>query len=74
MHTIKPFDNDLFLDCLSKVKAVISVEEHSENGGLGEKCASIISQSNINIPFKIIGFINIFSPFMIFSIPSYSFF
>ena len=56
MHTIKPFDNDLFLDCLSKVKAVITVEEHSENGGLGEKCASIISQSNIKIPFKILGF------------------
>ena len=56
MHTIKPFDNDLFLDCLSKVKAVITVEEHSENGGLGEKCASIISQSNINITFKIVGF------------------
>ena len=56
MHTIKPFDNDLFLDCLSKVKAVITVEEHSESGGLGEKCASIISQSNIKIPFKILGF------------------
>ena len=56
MHTIKPFDSDLFLDCLSKVKSVITVEEHSENGGLGEKCASIISQSNINIAFKILGF------------------
>ena len=56
MHTIKPFDNDLFLDCLSKVKVLITAEEHSENGGLGEKCASIISQSKIKIPFKIIGF------------------
>ena len=56
IHTIKPFDNDLFLNSLSKVKAIISVEEHSESGGLGEKCASIISQQNINIPFKIIGF------------------
>ena len=56
MHTIKPFDNDLFLDCLSKVKVLITAEEHSENGGLGEKCASIISQSRIKIPFKIIGF------------------
>ena len=56
MHTLKPFDHDLFMQSLSKVKAIISVEEHSENGGLGEKCASIISQSNINIPFKIIGF------------------
>ena len=56
MHTIKPFDNDLFLDCLSNVKVLITAEEHSENGGLGEKCSSIISQSRIKIPFKIIGF------------------
>ena len=56
MHTLKPFDYDLLLDSLSKVKAIISVEEHSESGGLGEKCASIISQHNIKIPFKIIGF------------------
>tara|TARA_B100000965_G_C19552978_1_gene740915 strand:- start:111 stop:1043 length:933 start_codon:yes stop_codon:yes gene_type:complete len=56
LHTIKPFDNDLFLNSLSKVKAIISVEEHSESGGLGEKCASLISQNNIQIPFKIIGF------------------
>ena len=56
MHTVKPFDNELFVTNCSKVKAVITVEEHSENGGLGEKCASIISQSKLNIPFKIIGF------------------
>ena len=56
LHTIKPFDADLFLNSLSKVKAIISVEEHSESGGLGEKCASLISQNNIKIPFKIIGF------------------
>ena len=56
MHTLKPFDHDLLLESLSKVKAIISVEEHSESGGLGEKCASIISQTKINIPFKIIGF------------------
>ena len=56
MHTLKPFDDDLLLNSLLKVKAIISVEEHSESGGLGEKCASIISQHNIKIPFKIIGF------------------
>jgi len=56
MHTLKPFDDNLLLDSLLKVKAIISVEEHSESGGLGEKCASIISQHNIKIPFKIIGF------------------
>ena len=56
MHTLKPFDDDLLIESLSKVKAIISVEEHSESGGLGEKCASIISQQNIKIPLKIIGF------------------
>ena len=56
MHTLKPFDDDLLIESLSKVKAIISVEEHSESGGLGEKCASLISQNNIQIPFKIIGF------------------
>ena len=56
IHTLKPFDDDLLIESLSKVKAIISVEEHSESGGLGEKCASIISQHNIKIPFKIIGF------------------
>ena len=56
MHTLKPFDSALLLEILPNVKAIISVEEYSENGALGEKCASIIAQSNINIPFKIIGF------------------
>ena len=55
MHTLKPFDENTFLKSLEKSKVLISLEEHSINGGLGEKCASIISQKNIKIPFKIIG-------------------
>ncbi len=56
MHTIKPFDEDILLSSLTKVKGVITIEEHSISGGLGEKCASILSQKNIHLPFKIIGF------------------
>ena len=56
MHTIKPFDEELFLNSVSKVKAVITIEEHSISGGLGEKCASILMQKNIYLPFKILGF------------------
>ena len=55
MHTLKPFDEKTFLESLIGSKALITIEEHSINGGLGEKCASIISQNNINIPFKILG-------------------
>ena len=56
MHTIKPFDEEIFLNSISKVKAVITIEEHSISGGLGEKCASVLMQKNIHIPFKILGF------------------
>jgi transketolase len=51
MHTIKPLDTEV----LRKYKAIITVEEHSVNGGLGEACASFLLQSGINIPFKIVG-------------------
>jgi len=56
MHTIKPFDEEVFLNSVSKVKAVITIEEHSVSGGLGEKCASVMMQKNIHLPFKIFGF------------------
>jgi transketolase len=35
---------------------VITVEEHSVNGGLGEACASFLLQEGIHPRFKIIGF------------------
>ena len=56
MHTIKPFDEEIFLNSVSNVKAVITIEEHSVSGGLGEKCASVLMQKNIHLPFKILGF------------------
>ncbi|MDC0862130.1 transketolase C-terminal domain-containing protein [Alphaproteobacteria bacterium] len=55
MHTIKPFDKDTFLKAISNKKVLISLEEHSVYGGLGEMCASIIAQEKININFKILG-------------------
>ena len=55
MHTIKPFDEEAFLESISKAKVLISLEEHSIYGGLGEMCSSIIAQEKINIKFKILG-------------------
>ena len=60
MHTIKPFDEEIFLNSISKVKAVITIEEHSVSGGLGEKCASVLMQKNIHLPFKILGFPDVY--------------
>ena len=55
MHTIKPFDSETFLNIAKKSKVIVSIEEHSEFGGLGEQCASLIAQNQINTNFKIIG-------------------
>lgn len=55
MHTIKPLDTALIISLAKKCKAVITVEEHSVNGGLGEAVASFLLQSGIVSPFKIMG-------------------
>ncbi len=55
MHTIKPFDSETFLKIAKKSKVLVSIEEHSEFGGLGEQCASLLAQNQIDINFKIIG-------------------
>lgn len=55
MHTIKPFDSNTFHQSIKKSKCLISLEEHSIYGGLGEQCASIIAQENLKIKLKILG-------------------
>ena len=55
MHTIKPFDSETFLKIAKKSKVIVSIEEHSEFGGLGEQCASLLAQNQIKTNFKIIG-------------------
>jgi transketolase len=55
MHTIKPLDDDLIAKTASSCKAIVTVEEHSVNGGLGEACASFLLQAGFARPFKIMG-------------------
>jgi transketolase len=55
MHTIKPLDAELILALADKTQAIITVEEHMVNGGLGEACASLLIQHGYNKPFKIMG-------------------
>jgi transketolase len=55
MHTIKPLDTVLLKTLAEKCKAIITVEEHSVYGGLGEACASFLLQNGFVKPFKIIG-------------------
>jgi transketolase len=55
MHSIKPLDEEALIKASKKCKAVITVEEHSIHGGLGEACAAVLMQQNISVPFKIVG-------------------
>lgn len=55
MHTIKPLDYELLSNVAKNCNAIITVEEHSIYGGLGEACASFLLQHGIIKPFKIVG-------------------
>lgn len=55
MHTIKPLDTQLLSSLASTCKAIVTVEEHSVYGGLGEACAAYLLQNGFSKPFKIMG-------------------
>lgn len=55
MHTINPLDKQAILNAAKKCKVVITVEEHSVHGGLGEACAAVLMQEQVQVPFKIVG-------------------
>jgi len=54
MSTIKPLDRELVIRSAKKTGAVLTVEEHSIIGGLGEAVSSVLSQ-NYSVPMKIMG-------------------
>jgi transketolase len=56
MHTVKPLDADTLLRAASECRAVVTVEEHSVFGGLGEACAAVLMQAGASVPFRIVGF------------------
>src|SRR5207253_1162839 len=55
MHTVKPLDTDAVLSAGRECRALLTVEEHSVHGGLGEACAAALLQSGVSVPFRIVG-------------------
>jgi transketolase len=45
MHTIKPLDSELIVQCARETGAIVTAEEHSIIGGLGGAVAECVSQS-----------------------------
>jgi len=55
MHTIKPLDKDLLNLLATECRCMVTVEEHSVHGGLGEACAAHLLQQGMRKPFNIMG-------------------
>ena len=45
IHTIKPLDKEAILKSVSKTKCVVTCEEHSYLGGLGESVARVLAEN-----------------------------
>ena len=55
MHTIKPLDEEAVLRYASSCGAVVTVEEHSVIGGLGDAVGDVLLRNRCAIPFEKIG-------------------
>lgn len=55
MHTIKPLDTETILRCAEETDTIVTVEEHSINGGLGSAVAECLMESGYTGRFKRIG-------------------
>ncbi len=55
LHSLRPFDEEAVRKAAMNSRVVITVEEHSVNGGLGSRVASTLMQASIFRPFRIVG-------------------
>lgn len=44
IHTIKPLDEEIILDSVTKTKCVVTAEEHQRHGGLGDSVAQLLAR------------------------------
>ncbi len=55
MHTLRPFDAEAVRQAAG-TRGILTVEEHSTSGGLGEACAAVLAHARLTVPFRSIGF------------------
>ena len=46
IHTIKPLDEEIILDSVSKTRCVVTAEEHQRHGGLGDAVAQVLARKH----------------------------
>jgi len=59
IHTIKPLDKELVLQCARETKCLFTVEDHNIIGGLGSAVAEVVSEFN-PVPLKRWGVLDTF--------------
>lgn len=64
MHTIKPLDEELILECAEKYRTMFTLEEHSLIGGLGSAVSNVLVRhmDSFSVKFRSFGFPDDFAP------------
>ncbi len=55
IHSLRPFDEAAVLETARRVRAIVTVEEHSVHGGLGSRVATLLMQAGVTPPLRIVG-------------------
>jgi transketolase len=63
MHTVKPLDTEAVLAAARETGAIVTLEEHSEIGGLGSAVAEVLADSDqLRVRYKRLALPSTFSP------------
>jgi transketolase len=54
LHTLRPLDVDAVL-AAARTRGIVTVEEHSISGGLGEACAAVLAEAGLSVPLRRMG-------------------
>lgn len=61
VHTIKPIDKEAILKAANETKAILTIEEHAIEGGLGSAVSEVVLEGNNKpVRFKRLGLNNVF--------------
>jgi len=62
IHTIKPLDGTAIVEAAGTTGAMLTIEDHTINGGLGGAVAELLAEAGLGIRFRRLGIPDLFSP------------
>jgi transketolase len=54
LHTLRPLDVEAVV-AAARTRGIVTVEEHSTSGGLGEACAAVLAEAGLSVPLRRMG-------------------